>query len=95
MKSSDIPHKKLQIFFDVFGNMKQSILWNFENENPTNLPKNVMIKKWLPQSDILAHPNVKVFITHGGLFGTQEGVHCAVPMLGIPVYLYQVFEQLM
>ncbi|KXJ80316.1 hypothetical protein RP20_CCG025547 [Aedes albopictus] len=53
------------------------------------LPSNVMIKPWLPQSDILAHPNVKVFITHGGLLGTQEGVYRAVPMLGIPIYCDQ------
>lgn len=40
----------------------------------------------MPQSDILAHKNVVLFITHGGLFGTTEGVHRGVPMLFLPLY---------
>ena len=84
-----MPAEKLRIFLDVFASLNQRVLWKFENESIAHLPKNVMIKAWLPQADILAHPNVKVFITHGGLFGTQEGVHYAVPMLGMPIYCDQ------
>jgi len=80
----------LRLFLKVFGSLKQRVLWKFEDESIGKLPENIMIRKWLPQADILAHPNVKVFITHGGLFGTQEGVHYAVPMLGIPFYCDQV-----
>lgn len=90
VKSSDMPKENLQMFIDVFSDLKQRVIWKFENENLPNLPSNVMVKKWLPQQDILAHPNVKVFITHGGLFGTQEGFYNAVPMLGTPFYCDQV-----
>ncbi|XP_005189088.2 UDP-glycosyltransferase UGT5 isoform X1 [Musca domestica] len=89
VQSKDMPDDKLHIFLDVFASMKQRIIWKFENESIPNLPENILIKKWLPQSDILAHPRTKVFITHGGLFGTQEGVHHGVPMLGIPFYCDQ------
>uniref|UniRef100_A0A034VF45 UDP-glucuronosyltransferase n=1 Tax=Bactrocera dorsalis TaxID=27457 RepID=A0A034VF45_BACDO len=89
VESKDMPPAYLKIFLDVFRSMKQRVLWKFENESIINLPPNVMVKKWMPQSDILAHPNVRVFITHGGLLGTQEGVHYAVPMLGMPFYLDQ------
>uniref|UniRef100_A0A0K8WKL2 UDP-glucuronosyltransferase n=2 Tax=Bactrocera latifrons TaxID=174628 RepID=A0A0K8WKL2_BACLA len=89
VESKDMPPAYLKIFLDVFRTMKQRVLWKFENESITNLPPNVMVKKWMPQSDILAHPNVRVFITHGGLLGTQEGVHYAVPMLGMPFYCDQ------
>ncbi|XP_013109266.2 UDP-glycosyltransferase UGT5 [Stomoxys calcitrans] len=89
IKSSDMPYEKMRIFLDVFGAMKQRVIWKFENDTIPDLPKNILIRNWLPQSDILAHPRLKVFITHGGLFSTQEGVHYGVPMLGIPIYCDQ------
>lgn len=89
LRSADMPKDKLNAILAVFRSLKQRIVWKYEDESVKNLPGNVMIKSWLPQSDILAHPNVKVFITHGGLLGTQEGVHRAVPMLGIPIYADQ------
>lgn len=90
VKSSEMPKESRQIFLDVFSELKQRVIWKFEDENVPKLPPNVMVRKWLPQPDILAHPNIKVFITHGGLFGTQEGVYNAVPMLGMPFYCDQV-----
>ncbi|KAH8290217.1 hypothetical protein KR054_001100, partial [Drosophila jambulina] len=89
VRSADLPPEKLKIFLDVFGSLKQRVLWKFEDETLPNLPANVKVQSWLPQADILAHPNVKVFIAHGGLFGTQEAVHNGVPILGMPVYCDQ------
>jgi len=86
VRSADFPPEKLKIFLDVFGSLKQRVLWKFEDEKLPNLPSNVMVQKWMPQGDILAHPSIKVFISHGGLFGTQEAVHFGVPLLGMPVY---------
>lgn len=45
-----------------------------------------MIKKWMPQNDILAHQNVVLFISHGGLFGTSESLYHGVPLLLIPFF---------
>ncbi|ALC40195.1 maker599 [Drosophila busckii] len=86
MKSTDMPPEKLAQLLQAFGRLKQLVLWKYENATLGQLPPNVMISKWLPQNDILAHPNVKVFITHGGMFSTQEGIHWGVPMLFIPLF---------
>uniref|UniRef100_A0AAG5DJ22 UDP-glucuronosyltransferase n=1 Tax=Anopheles atroparvus TaxID=41427 RepID=A0AAG5DJ22_ANOAO len=89
LRSADLPPEKLTVILEVFGTMKQRVVWKFEDEHIKNLPPNVLVRSWLPQSDILGHRNVKVFITHGGLLGTQEGVHRVVPMVGIPIYCDQ------
>ncbi|XP_053673812.1 uncharacterized protein LOC128724073 [Anopheles nili] len=86
MKSADMPKDKMKAFLEVFRNLKQRVVWKYENEDVARLPKNVMVRKWLPQSDILAHPKVVLFITHGGMFGSQEGIYRGVPMLYIPFY---------
>jgi glucuronosyltransferase len=86
IKSSDMPNDKLKAFLDVFEKLKQRVLWKYEDTSIQSVPKNVMLSKWLPQSDVLAHPNVVLFITHGGMFGTQEGQHRGVPMLFVPFF---------
>lgn len=63
--SAEMPDEKKQIFIEVFSKLKQNVIWKFEDES-LKTPKNVLIRKWLPQSDILAHPNVVLFISHGG-----------------------------
>ena len=71
---------------DVFRNIKQNVLWKFEDDSLTDVPSNVKIIKWAPQNDILAHKNVVLFISHGGGFGTTESLWNGVPMLIIPFF---------
>ncbi|EAT33348.1 AAEL014371-PA [Aedes aegypti] len=65
-------------------------LWKFESDAmPIEVPKNVYIRKWMPQNDLLAHPNLKLFITHSGLLSTQEAIYNGVPIIGFPVFADQ------
>lgn len=59
---------KQKAFLDTFEQFSDyHFIWKFEKPmTDLKLPKNVIIRPWLPQSDILAHPNIKAFITHGG-----------------------------
>ena len=36
--------------------------------------------------DISEHPNIVLYVAHGGLFGISEAVYCGVPIVGIPVF---------
>lgn len=40
------------MFQEVLAQVPQRVLWKYEDEMK-DLPKNVMIRKWLPQRDIL------------------------------------------
>lgn len=80
------PVEKREAFVKAFGKLKQKVIWKYENETLPNKPENVMISSWIPQRDILAHPNVKLFITHGGLLGTTEALVEGVPTVGIPIF---------
>lgn len=86
LRSSDMPKAKYEAMLSVFGKLKERILWKWESDKIPNLPSNVMVQKWLPQSDVLAHKNVKLFIGHGGIFGIQEAIHHGVPMILFPFY---------
>lgn len=85
LNSTNLSKEKLDTILRVFSKLKQRILWKFEKDFP-NKPDNLLVSKWLPQSDILAHRKVLLFITHGGLLSTTEAVYRGVPIVGIPVF---------
>ncbi|PNF23047.1 UDP-glucuronosyltransferase 1-1 [Cryptotermes secundus] len=89
LKSSQMPDSMINAFVEAFSKLKQRILWKWETDTLPGQPKNVKLGKWLPQSDILAHPNVRLFITHGGLLSTLETISRGVPLIGIPVFADQ------
>lgn len=90
VRSASMPDEKRQHLVNAFASVKQRVLWKWENETLPNQPKNVRISKWLQQRDILCHPNVKAFVSHGGLLGSTETVHCGVAAVFTPMFGDQV-----
>ncbi|XP_049536601.1 UDP-glycosyltransferase UGT5-like [Anopheles darlingi] len=88
LRSSNMPPATLDVFLSVFrGLSNYRFLWKWEADSGIpNLPSNVMLQRWLPQNDVLAHRNLKLFVSHGGLFGTQEAIYWARPVLFMPFY---------
>ncbi|XP_042887613.1 UDP-glycosyltransferase UGT5-like [Penaeus japonicus] len=80
-----MPKKYRDMFVEAFKKIKQRVIWKYEVELE-GISDNVLMRKWLPQQDILAHPNVKVFITHGGLLSTQESFYHSTPVLAVPIF---------
>nr|XP_018904950.1 PREDICTED: UDP-glucuronosyltransferase 2B14-like [Bemisia tabaci] len=83
--SKHMSNERKQLFLKAFSQLPQRVLWKFEGETLQNVPKNVIVRKWCPQTDILGHNNTVLFITHNGYLSTQESIYNGVPMLGVPV----------
>ncbi|XP_023318278.1 UDP-glucuronosyltransferase 2C1-like isoform X2 [Trichogramma pretiosum] len=81
---------KHQIFeiYNSLRKLNQRVLLKIADPTklPPNLPENVLTSPWIPQQAVLKHKNVKLFITHGGLMGSQEALYYGVPMIGIPLF---------
>lgn len=62
------------------------VLWKID-ATFDSLPPHIRTSKWFrSQPGILGHPNLKLFITQGGLQSMQESVYSGKPMIGIPFF---------
>ncbi|KAG5676848.1 hypothetical protein PVAND_006655 [Polypedilum vanderplanki] len=86
VKADSLSELKREGILRALGKFKQLVLWKYENDTLPNQPSNVIIRKWMPQREILCHPNTRVFLTHGGLMGSSEAAYCGVPVVATPFY---------
>ncbi|KAI8802097.1 hypothetical protein BJ742DRAFT_834575 [Cladochytrium replicatum] len=52
----------------------------------------VRIESYLPQAAVLAHPNVKLFVSHGGFNSTNEALLNGKPIVGVPFFGDQMYN---
>ncbi|XP_017005920.2 UDP-glycosyltransferase UGT4 isoform X1 [Drosophila takahashii] len=86
-----LPAGMIETMLAAFGQLKQQVIWKLNNTAIVDNSGNVYARSWLPQREILNHPNTKLFITHGGLLSSIEAVHYAVPQLCLPLF-YDQFQ---
>ncbi|MGF9958914.1 macrolide family glycosyltransferase [Bacillus mycoides] len=69
-----------------FENSKHTIVMSIGNKTEIsdlgNIPKNFIVKNYVPQTELLKY--TKLFITHGGMNSTHEGIYNGVPLVVIP-----------
>uniref|UniRef100_A0A0K8STQ8 UDP-glucuronosyltransferase n=1 Tax=Lygus hesperus TaxID=30085 RepID=A0A0K8STQ8_LYGHE len=81
---------KFDAFLNVFRQLKQKVMWKVAPGMPDVQDPNIRLQTWYPQQAILAHENLKLFITHGGLQSMIEAIAHGVPVLGIPGFFDQL-----
>jgi len=100
LRGSNMPEDVRRSFIATFARLRQRVVWKWEDDglgmnSSTNssqhlrISPNVMLLPWLPQQDLLGHPEARLFITHGGLFSNQEAVYHGVPVITLPVFADQ------
>ncbi|XP_044019342.1 UDP-glycosyltransferase UGT5-like, partial [Aphidius gifuensis] len=90
--TESFPLSTIQAFYKSFAKLAPiRILMKVKQPErlPPGLPDNVKIFTWISQPKVLKHKNIRAFITHGGLMGTQEAVLYGVPMIGVPLFCDQ------
>ncbi|EZA50408.1 UDP-glucuronosyltransferase 2C1 [Ooceraea biroi] len=86
------PRKILDVFYASLGKIAPvRVLMKVPNPKklPPGLPENIRTFSWLPQLKVLNHPNIRAFITHGGIMGIFEAIIYGVPMIGMPLCMDQ------
>jgi hypothetical protein len=74
--------------FTLLGNY--FIIFRYAGGNiPEDIPKNVMVTKWLSQNNVFGHSRTKLFINHCGNNGQYESVYHGVPMVCLPIAMDQ------
>ncbi|KRT82485.1 Glycosyltransferase [Oryctes borbonicus] len=86
---SKLRKEKMDAFLNTFSKIPYRVLLKYKGVLPDK-PKNVETVDWVPQRGVLAHPNVKIFISHGGKGSATESLYYGVPVLCVSFFADQM-----
>lgn len=91
VKSEDLGVERLNELIGALEELPDyNFIWKIDLKGlDLKMPKNVFIRKWLPQNDMLADKRTVLFMSHAGGLSTQECTWYGVPMLALPVMFDQ------
>ncbi|TKR63031.1 hypothetical protein L596_026915 [Steinernema carpocapsae] len=88
-QSYTMPKEMKKAILETFKRFPEvTFIWKYEkdeDEVAKGYP-NVVTNKWVPQNDLLNHPNLKLFITHAGMNSILETSRRGVPVITIPLF---------
>uniref|UniRef100_A0A8C4PRI4 UDP-glucuronosyltransferase n=1 Tax=Equus asinus TaxID=9793 RepID=A0A8C4PRI4_EQUAS len=82
----NLTEEKSSMIASALAQIPQKVLWRYTGKKPDTLGPNTQLYDWIPQNDLLGHPQTRAFITHCGTNGIYEAIYHGVPMVGIPVF---------
>jgi len=79
---------------EAFAAVEQRVLWvlrpSLASHLPAPLPPRLRIVEWGPPlPSVLAHPNVRAFVSHCGPNSAYESLAAQTPIVGIPMFADQ------
>lgn len=75
-----------KLCFEAFSDTKYSVILSVGKQTAISalgeIPDNFVVRNYVPQLEVLQH--AKLFVTHGGMNSTSEGLYYGVPLIVIP-----------
>lgn len=65
------------------------LIWKYNGKQNLHTEGGLLVRKWIPQNDLLGHPKCRAFVTHGGINGVLEAAYHGVPLVGFPMFADQ------
>ncbi|XP_019616461.1 PREDICTED: UDP-glucuronosyltransferase 2C1-like [Branchiostoma belcheri] len=81
-----MPAEKADMLAAAFARLPQKVVWRYAGTPPPSLGTNTRTMEWVPQSDLLAHPKTRAFVSHCGFNGVAEAMYHGVPVVGMPLW---------
>ena len=82
---TELPTAVIRKLIKAFDTSDYNIIFKYtETGYVSNVPSNVRVMSWVPQNDILAHKNLKLFITHCGSSSVIQTFYHGVPVIAFP-----------
>lgn len=75
-----LPSSLTDKFCGAFRRLQQKVIWRSKNADVCRAER-VRIIDWVPQNDLLGHPNLRLLVTHGGLASIVEALYHVTPVL--------------